>query len=185
MSEIKDKKKNPRPARRNLLFKLRPVFRWIIRLRGAPKSIAGGVGLGTFLAFTPTMGVQVVLALFFATLLNLNRPAAVVPVWITNPVTMAPIYTFNYWVGCFFLDGPPVTVVSKKLISITAEMAQLDFFAIKEQIATFFHLGREIILPLVAGSLLVGIFAGIFMYVLSLKSLLFLQTRRQRKYKAR
>jgi uncharacterized protein (DUF2062 family) len=181
MSDSGNQNEIKKTGRRNLLFKLRPVFRWILKFRGSTRSVAGGLGLGTFIAFTPAMGLHVVMALCLATLFNLNRPAAVVPVWITNPVTMAPIYTFNYWVGCFFMDGPPVKVVSKEMLAITAQIAKMDFFSLKEQIITFYHLGQDIIFPLVIGSLVVGIISGGIVYVISLNSLAFLQRKRRKK----
>lgn len=168
-------------AKRNLLFRLRPVMRWIIRLRGSTGAIAGGFALGTFIAFTPTIGLQVVLALFVATLINVNRPAAVIPVWITNPVTMAPLYTFNYWLGCLFWEGPPVAEVSKKLLEITRKMASFDVFEIPAQIMTFMHLGKEIIVPLTIGSVLAGTVFGTLVYFVTYQLLQAFQNRRKRK----
>ncbi len=168
----------PGVPRKNLLFKLRPVLRWIIKLRGSTTAIAGGFGLGTFIAFTPTIGVQVVLALFVATLINVNRVTAVVPVWITNPVTMAPLYTFNYWLGCLFLEGPPVKEVSSKLIEITKKLASFDIFEIHAQVMTFMHLGKDIIAPLILGSILAGAVSGAVVYFLSFKLLEILKRRK-------
>ena len=54
------------------------------------------------------MGIQFVIVMFLATLLNMNRPAAFIAIWITNIATMAPIYTFNYWIGSLFWQGPSV-----------------------------------------------------------------------------
>ncbi|WP_028580630.1 DUF2062 domain-containing protein [Desulfogranum japonicum] len=170
---------------KNFLFKLRPILRWLIKLRGSIRAIAGGFALGTFLAFTPTIGVQVVLAFFLATLFGLNRPAAVIPVWITNPVTLAPIFTFNYWVGCLFLQGPPVSEVSQKLLTIARELARLDIFAIREQVIIFVQLGGEIIIPLLVGSLVVGSLAGLGSYLVVYRLLTFLHLRRMRKKAAR
>ena len=38
--------------------------------------------------------------------LRVNLPIAVMCVWITNPLTMAPIYFFTYKVGAILLDVP-------------------------------------------------------------------------------
>ena len=58
-----------------------------VRLRGLPEEIAKGVALGIFIGMTPTFGFQMAIALFFAYLLRENRLAAILGVWITNPVT--------------------------------------------------------------------------------------------------
>ncbi len=167
--------------KRNLLLRIRPVMRWVVKLRSSPRSIAGGLGLGTFIAFTPTIGVQLILAFIIATFLNLNRPAAMIPVWITNPVTVAPIYTFNYWLGVKFWDGPPLSEVSGLFIGIGRTMAHLEFWDIKEQFLAVLQMGKDILIPLVLGSVLIGLVTGLLTYLLSLKLLSVFFTRRSEK----
>ncbi len=167
--------------RPNLFFKLRPVIRWILKLRSSPEAIAGGLALGVFIAFTPTYGVQLFLVVFLATLLNLNRPASLIPVWITNPVTIAPVYTFNYWVGCFIWPGPPVSEVSKQFVDITVTLAKLDFWDIHHQIVNLMAIGREVFIPLIIGSLLVGAVLAAAMYWGSLPLLRLFFSRRAKK----
>jgi uncharacterized protein (DUF2062 family) len=167
--------------KRNLLMRIRPVLRWVIKLRSSPRAIAGGLGLGTFIAFTPTIGVQLILAFVIATFFNLNRPAAMIPVWITNPVTVAPIYTFNYWLGVKFWDGPPLSEVSGLFIDIGRTMAHLEFWDIKEQFLAVLQMGKDILIPLVLGSVLIGVVTGLLAYVLSLMLLSIFFTRRSEK----
>ena len=120
----------PRKRRRNLLLRTRPILRWVLTLRSSPKSIAGGFGLGTFVAFTPTMGIQLILAALVATLFRTNRAAALIPVWITNPLTVAPIYTFNYWVGTIVCPGPPLSEISGLFVDIGRTMSGLEVWNI-------------------------------------------------------
>ena len=159
----------------------RPVLRWIIRLRSTPRAIAGGLGLGTFIAFTPTMGVQLILAVILATFFSLNRPAAIIPVWITNPVTVAPIYTFNYWLGCRIWDGPPLSEVSELFLSIGRTMAHLEFWDMDKQVLAILQIGKEILIPLLLGSLIIGAVSGAVVYIFSLNLLSFFLTRRNKK----
>jgi uncharacterized protein (DUF2062 family) len=171
----------PRKTKKNLLLRLRPIMRWIIKLRSSPKAIAGGLGLGTFIAFTPTVGIQLILAIIVATLFNMNRPAAMIPVWITNPITVAPIYTLNYWIGCQVWDGPPLAEVSELFIDIGRTMAHLEFWEIKEQFLSVLHMGKEILIPLLVGSIAVGVLTGLAVYLSTLKLLSIFFTRRARK----
>lgn len=177
MADNSPTKKN----RRNLLMRMRPILRWLIKLRSSPRAIAGGFALGTFIAFTPTVGVQIILAVVIATFFNMNRPAAMIPVWITNPITVAPIYTFNYWLGSKFWDGPPLKEVSGLFIDIGRTMARLEFWDIKEQFLAVLHMGREILIPLLLGSLIVGLISGFLVYILSLKLLSVFFSRRSNK----
>lgn len=167
--------------RPNILLKFRPVFRWIIKLRSSPKAIAGGIALGTFIAFTPTYGIQIFLAVFLATFFNFNRPAALIPVWITNPVTIAPVYTFNYWLGCKLWSGPPVSEVSKLFVDIAVKLAKLDFWEIQDQLLNILSMGRDVIIPLTIGSFVVGAVLGVLAYWLSLMLLNFFFSRRRNK----
>ncbi len=157
------------------------MLRWIIKLRSSPRSIAGGLGLGTFIAFTPTMGVQLILAVIVATFFSLNRPAAMIPVWITNPVTVAPIYTFNYWLGCRIWDGPPLSEVSILFLDIGKTMALLEFWDIQKQILAVLQMGREVLIPLLLGSLIIGAVTGALVYGFSLNILSIFLTRRSKK----
>jgi len=176
MEELPKKK-----TRRNLLIRSRPVLRWIIKLRSSPRAIAGGLGLGTFIAFTPTIGVQLILAVIFATFFNLNRPAAIVPVWITNPITVAPIYTFNYWLGIQLWPGPPLSEVSGLFVNIGRTMASLNFWNIREQFVAILQMGGDILTPLLLGSMVVGIITGIVAYIFSLQLLSIFLSRRAQK----
>lgn len=169
------------PLIKRILLRLRPVLRWLFRLRGSPHAVAGGFGLGVFIAFTPTVGAQVLIALALATILNLNRAAAVLPVWITNPFTIPAIFTFNYWLGNLIWSGPAVRDVYKRMIKIAANITTLDIWEIRTQVLTFAQLGKEIFIPLVVGSLIVGIGSGYLSYLVLLKILTWFSLRRARK----
>jgi hypothetical protein len=168
--------------KRNFLIRIRPVLRWVIKLRSSPRAIAGGLGVGTFIAFTPTVGVQLILAFVIATFFNMNRPAAMIPVWITNPVTIAPIYTFNYWLGTKIWDGPPLSEVSGLFIGIGRTMARLEFWDIKEQFFAVLQMGKDVLIPLLFGSIAIGLVAGFLAYSFSIKLLSIFLTRRAKKH---
>ena len=167
---------------RNLLIRMRPVLRWVIRLRSSPRAIAGGLAIGTFIAFTPTVGVQIILAVIVATTFGMNRPAAMIPVWITNPITVAPIYSINYWLGLKVWDGPPLSEVSGLFIDIGKTMAKLEFWNIKDQFLAILHMGKDILIPLLIGSIAIGLVSGVLVFVLTLKLLSIFLTRRSNKH---
>ena len=74
-------------------------FRRLLKLRAEPHEIALGSSIGVFVAMTPTIGFQMVIAGVLATVFRVSRPAAVLPVWLSNPVTLGPIFAVTYWVG--------------------------------------------------------------------------------------
>lgn len=75
--------------------------------------ISWGAAIGVFVAMTPTMGIQMyivaVLWVFCRSLLrfHFNLPIAVAMVWISNPVTMVPLYYGFLATGELFLGLDP------------------------------------------------------------------------------
>jgi uncharacterized protein (DUF2062 family) len=167
--------------KKRVIIPYRSVIKWLVRLRRSPRAIAGGFALGTFVAFTPTMGIQFFIVMFLATVLNMNRPAAFVTIWITNVATVAPIYTFNYWVGSFFRQGPSVHDVYRTLLELTAQLARMNLWDIIDQFKIVMSLGREIFIPLVIGSIIVGTVAAVCVYIVSFAVIRYLSIRRNRK----
>ncbi|WP_136810766.1 DUF2062 domain-containing protein [Desulfosediminicola flagellatus] len=159
----------------------RSVLKWMVRLRRSPRAISGGFALGTFVAFTPTIGVQFAIVIFLATLFNMNRPAALIMIWITNAATMAPIYTFNYFIGNFFHSGPPVGEVYRVFSDLTVMLLKMDWFDFSTQFKTITNLGREIIIPLITGSIIVGLFSALIVYGITSIAIRYLIVHRNRK----
>ena len=184
-----DSKSTPQPQKtgsatsnkKRVVIPFRAVLKWLIRLRRSPRAVAGGFALGVFLAFTPTIGFQLVLAVFLATFLNLNRPAALVAVWITNVATMAPIYTFNYWVGSLFWSGPPVDEVYSTFTTIGAQLVKMDFWEFQNQFQTMLGLSSALIIPLLIGSFIVALIGAALTYLGALGIIHIMLARRQRK----
>lgn len=164
-----------------ILLRIRPLLRILKNFRGSPEAIAGGFSLGLFLAFTPTVGVQILLAVFFATLLKVSRPASLIGVMVTNPLTVPPIFTFNYWVGNLFLDGPLVRDVYHHFLQIAGKMAKLDFWEVGELIKAFSETGREMLLPLILGSIIVATLVGAVSYIFLARALWFLKRHSERR----
>lgn len=77
-------------------------------LKSSPRKIALGFALGVFLAFTPTFGVQTILTLSLAALLRVNPISATVGVYVSNPLTVVPMYALCYKLGAWILGVSPV-----------------------------------------------------------------------------
>ncbi len=82
------------------------VYYQLLHADDPPHKLALGVAVGMFIAFTPTVGFQMVLVIFFAWILRANRAAGLPVVWISNPATMIPIFYGTYWVGRIILWQP-------------------------------------------------------------------------------
>jgi len=122
-----------------------------IRMRGTPDEIAKGMALGIFIGMTPTFGFQMALAVFFAILLKENKLAAVLGVWITNPLTAPLIYALEYESGRLLMGMPPV-----------AFPHDLTF-------SSLFTLGEDVMIPLTLGGVVYGVLCAGLAYALTLR----------------
>ena len=70
------------------------------------RSCSGGVALGVFCAFVP-VPFQMAMAAIVAIWLRVNILVAVPTVWLSNPLTIPPMFYFCYLVGAQILGTPP------------------------------------------------------------------------------
>ena len=103
------------------------------------RSVAFGLALGLFVGFMPILG-QMFVAAALAIVVRVNLPIAV---WITNPITMGPIYYFSYQVGAAILALP----LCDHQFTMSWEWFTHEFLAIWE--------------PLLLGSFILGTAAAI------------------------
>lgn len=167
-----------RPARRarpadgkrsigsRLKLALRRMWRGVIRLHGSPDEIALGAAIGTVVAFSPTIGLQIVIAAFLATLLGGSRPAAILMVWITNPLTIPPVYAFTYALGARFWPGvdQPFHQAYQVLRRLTVELGTHDSWELVEHFKEVLSLGMSMLGPMTIGGLIVGGIAAAIVY---------------------
>lgn len=123
----------------------------LLRLQDSPERIARGMALGLFIGMSPTFGVQMALAFLVALILNENKLAAIIGVWITNPVTAPFIYGLEYETG-------------RVLLGLPHPPMQLEF---NYHFIKLF--GWQVVLPLSLGSLLFGIAAAVIGYTVTLR----------------
>lgn len=135
-----------------------------VRLRGAPDEIAKGVALGIFIGMTPTMGLQMPIAIACAYLLKENRLAAALAVWVTNPLTAPFIYVLQYETGRILLG--------MERVSFPAEFT----------LEALVGLGGLVVAPLCLGSLIYGILSAYLAYALTLRVIPVARTWRVRRW---
>ncbi len=69
------------------------------------RSASGAFAVGLFCAFIP-LPAQMIIAAALALLVRVNLPLSVALVWITNPITIPPMFYGTYQVGAWLLDTP-------------------------------------------------------------------------------
>jgi len=149
------------------------IFR-ILHANDTPHRLALGIALGFFIAWTPTIGFQMVLVLLLAPLIGGNGRVALPIVWITNPLTMLPIYWSNYWIGYKLLT----LVIPRESRSFESiKQVILDIYNLPSSIGQDFwpRLGHQIVqiatlsFELWLGSIIIGSVLGVISYFISYK----------------
>ncbi|BBB30090.1 DUF2062 domain-containing protein [Neptunomonas japonica] len=69
------------------------------------KSVAKAFLVGVFCAFLP-VPMQMIIAAVLSLFARSNMPISIGLVWITNPLTIPPIFYFSYVVGTYLLGTP-------------------------------------------------------------------------------
>jgi uncharacterized protein len=69
------------------------------------RSVSRAFLVGIFFAFIP-MPFQMVAAAILGIMIHSNLPISIGLVWISNPITIPPIFYFTYKVGTVLLDTP-------------------------------------------------------------------------------
>lgn len=69
------------------------------------RSAAGAFAVGLFTAFLPIPS-QMIVAAIFAAVARVNLPLSVALVWVSNPITMPPMFYFAYKVGVWTTGAP-------------------------------------------------------------------------------
>ena len=148
-----------RTGERRLLRKLRDnpksiVAQWLHTdmINMTQTSICRGLAIGMFWGFTP-MPFQMVPAVFFCWLARANLPAALLCVWISNPLTYAPIFFMEYQVGVLFSDDDGIDWNEFRGLVENPETAIFDLL-------------RDIGAPLLHGALITSTFMALTGYVI-------------------
>ena len=110
------------------------------------RSVAGALALGVFSAFIP-LPFQMLLAAALSIWLRVNLPLAIATVWITNPITIPPIFYFTYRVGVWLLNLQPLDL-----------KFELTWSWLSQRLDAIWQ-------PLLLGSLTVGITLGTITYL--------------------
>ncbi|MDD2906722.1 MAG: DUF2062 domain-containing protein [Sulfurimonas sp.] len=107
------------------------------------KMVSRAVLLGLFIAFIP-MPFQMLLVLAFVPFFKFNVPIGLAMCWLSNPLTMPPMYYMEYLTGSFLLGIKPEPV----------EMT-LEWFSNNMD---------NIFIPLYAGTALYSVFGSLLAY---------------------
>ncbi len=156
-SKIKDL--GVRWKRQIRLFYLR-----ILRLKGHPEEVAGGMAIGVCIGLTPTVPLHMLLAILIAFILGKSKLAAGLGCWVANPFMLPFIYLLDYKVG-------------QAITGATGPTLDFSDFSLSGII----DLGWDITYPLFTGGLAVGLISVFPSYLITKRVVILYRERRRKR----
>ncbi|MFH2092589.1 MAG: DUF2062 domain-containing protein [Pseudomonadota bacterium] len=138
----------------------------IKQLNGDPHYIALGMAIGVFAAITPTIPFHTVLALVLAILFKASKPAAILGVWVSNPLTVFFLYFACYKIGHLFFDGSAQAVESIQQLFMQLA-SNIEFFQKINFLARFVQNKLDTFLIMIFGGIVLGLPSGLAAYIIT------------------
>jgi len=117
--------------------------------------MATAFAIGVFIGMSPLLGIHTILGLLAAWLFRLNRLITLLGVYITNPWTIVPIYSFGTWIGA--------RIVGMHRIIPVIDWTQITFLGFLKEF-------RPLLLPFIIGSSALGVISAIVSYLIIYKA---------------
>jgi uncharacterized protein (DUF2062 family) len=145
---------------------LRVAAHRLSRLRASPHEIALGCAVGAFVSVTPLLGVQTLLAALLAALLRASIPAAVIGTFFGNPLSWPFIWVSTYAMGLRIIGleaaFDPVGI-ERSVLLVWHALIERSPQVIDATAALLWPL----LIPMLAGSLPLGLLVGAIVYYIS------------------
>lgn len=130
---------------------LKDKLRLILFVKDTPHRLSLAFALGVFIGMSPLLGAHTILGIAAAYVFRLNKLSTVAGVYITNPWTIIPIYSFSTWVGA-------------KCLGVNNILPQVDWKNLT--LSALLNDFKPLLMPFVVGTLLVGLISSVISYVI-------------------
>ena len=129
----------------------RDRLRQVIKLRESPHKVALAFATGVFIGMSPLLGLHTLIGFAVVWIFKLNPFATLAGVYVTNPWTVVPIYTFSTWVGtqCLGLEQ----------IIPEIDWSNLSFINLLNDL-------EPLLMPFIIGTLLMGSVMSVISYII-------------------
>ena len=144
---------------------LRLLYLRLLRLKGQPEEVAGGVAIGVFVGMTPTVPLHTILAVLIAYLFRRSKLAAAMGVWVSNPLLLPFVYLLDYKLGRMVTRTTPPS------------FAMSDF-----SIHKIIEVGWGISFPLIIGGFILGLICAIPSYFITKRIVILYREKRRKRF---
>ncbi len=151
----------------------------------SPRSIALGISIGVFVAFTPTFGFQMILAVMLAVMLNASATTAACVVWINNPYTLTTISVLSHEVGHIFIGSRTGFEVDHLLQVLHGYDGSLFSLNVYQSFQQLLNSGGSIFVSMLLGGVITGLILSSVMYPFLRKLVSHWQRKVRKHYRRR
>ena len=130
---------------------LRERLQLILSVKDTPHRLSLAFSLGVFIGMSPLLGLHTVLGVLVSTVFRLNRLVTLAGVFVTNPWTIIPIYTFS-------------TLVGARCLGIKHILPDIDWNHIT--FGALLNDFRPLLMPFIFGTVLIGVFSSLISYAI-------------------
>jgi uncharacterized protein (DUF2062 family) len=113
--------------------------------------------LGLIVAFMPLVGIQTIIVFFIALWFRANLPVIIALQWVSNPLTMGPIYYADYKIGMAMMELFNIAPEPNPLLQPDYDWAHFELWDLGALLDTF--------PPMMLGGLALGSFLGLVVAV--------------------
>jgi hypothetical protein len=130
----------------SILSNIKGKIRQVMNTDDTPMRLALSFGIGVFIAISPLWGLHTLLGIGLAFILNLNKLVTIAGVYVSNPWTFIPIYSFTTWFG--------IKIMGKDIQSVKIDWEHIDLTNFIDSISIYLW-------PFVIGSTIIAIISGL------------------------
>jgi uncharacterized protein (DUF2062 family) len=153
------------------------------RMHGTSVSIAAGLACGVGSAFSPLIGTHFVLAILLAWVVRGNAVAAVIGTFVVNPWTAPPVWFATYYLGSHLLGiDEGGADAFRHFVAMFRDLTEAAFTLDGELFRTQVW---PVLLPMLVGSVPLGMVSGLATYLILEPTLRMVQARRRARLGAR
>jgi uncharacterized protein (DUF2062 family) len=128
-------------------------FGLLIGLNERTSKIALSISIGMFVGFTVPMGLETIVAVLLSLIFRCNPVFAVITTWVTNPLTILPIYYVGLKVGEFITNS-------------YIPWEKIEFALKHPTLHNLLTLGKDGFILITIGNIVVGLVVAILTYLL-------------------
>ncbi len=126
-------------------------LREVLSVKEPPRRVALAFAVGIFIGMSPLLGLHTILGIVLAWQLRLNKLVTLIGVYVTNPWTIVPIYTFG-------------TLIGAKALGVKHIIPPVDWTHITCRL--LFNEFKHLLMPFVVGCFLLGTVSSVLGYIL-------------------